>query len=1269
MDVQCPVCEQVILLRDRYCDQCGANQAHVRRVCRRCGYQGRARARFCAMCGESVQNFFAGDCVRCSAICDESDRFCRVCGSSRMFSNSNQQDESLTRISHELDAKGANPRESSASADLVSPQPDAAMFRGTENPSPLNLPTPRPSLPQTRGKSGLKFADLRQGSPKDARDNRSSPDTQEEQRKLATVLFADVSGFTAMSELLDPEQVRDIMDRCFEALTTEIENQGGTIDKYIGDCVMAYFGIPKAHEDDPQRAVRAGIRMLDALATFSDELERSTGLRLGMRVGINTGKVLAGRVGGHDHKDFTVYGDAVNVASRLEHAAPVGSVLISEDTYKAVRAWFVVKPQAPLSVKGKSEPLRTFCVLSEIAEPGSLGMRGIEGLRVDMVGRDAELSALLVWADEMRRNNRGRIVTILGPAGIGKSRLVEELSARLTDIRLIVKARCLPPGFGKPFHVVRELSAGLLGLASGQPSEENLTKAGVSHDGAAALARLWQGAVPVSADETELLARRTYRGLQELVLSSLSKQTAGLSTVLILEDVHWADPAMLDLVDFLGASANAALLILCISRQELLDVRPAFSEGKDHHRRLDLQPLSDVSTAALVRALLANVDVVPEAVVNQITSRAAGNPFFVEEWIRVLLDSGVIKPSGKRWTLSVAALSRLELPGSIQAVLQARLDSLPDQERDTIVTAAVIGRVFWQEAVDMLVGIQTEPLLSRLRGRGLLFGRDGTTVRGQHEFVFASAMLQAVAYDRVLLRTKRELHKHIAQWLKDHVDWSNADTTLLGTYAGHLAVAELYDDAWTAWCGAAERSRVQGDDGQAYAYLNNAIELTSKGKFIPPDYVDVLIRYGDVCDRLARYADGRTALQKALQQLTQSNRRLRGLRGLLVRQTGLGGGKGFCPNSVTQSIKLPYEVLRRPFRRLAQTRLGLGNIGVRTGDLVVAADMVTAAQRVAEADQLPECWELAARVAFYRGQYDLAESHCRRVLTASATPRQRIAALRTLSMVGLRLGKLDMAEDAIEQGQQLCREVGDELLACRMKLMRANLDNLYGNSTAAIDGYLDACQVAEKLSDFHTARMCHNNLGELYVEQSRWSDAQKPLEKSALLCTMLGVTNQVSDTLRLLGEVMLRLGDLGQAEELGLRALQSARQTGERNFEAEAARFLAQIYLQDSGSVALERADRQFVVAVSILQEIRSEVLLAKSWLRFAESLIESGKRFDDAARVQMGITVAQNAADAFAKLGMVADRDKAWELSRFSNATVSSNTFNTDFTETQSCE
>jgi class 3 adenylate cyclase len=516
-----------------------------------------------------------------------------------------------------------------------------------------------------------------------------------EGRKVVTVLFSDVTGSTGLGERLDPETMRRVMTRYFAEMKAALEAHGGTVEKFIGDAVMAVFGIPVLHEDDALRAVRAAVEMRDRLARLNSELGRDQGVAILTRTGINTGEVVAGDPA---TGQTLVTGDAVNVAARLEQSAAPGEILLGQATYRVLRDAVTAEPVAPMAVKGKKAPVAAYRLVD--VHPGAEAIR--RTLDSPMVGRDRQLALLRQTFDTAVADRACHLFTVLGSPGVGKSRLIHEFVAGVRGEARVLRGRCLPYGDGITYWPVAEMVREAAGIAEG-------------HNPEAAVGKI-AGLVPGGEGETvaERLAQAV--GLAEATAPAeelawaFRKLVEGLArerpVVAVFDDIQWAEPTLLDLIDHVADwSRDSPILAVAIARQELLDVRSGWAGGKHNATTLQLEPLPEEDCEVLVENLL-GMALLPVVAKARIAEAAEGNPLFVEQVLSMLIDDGLLARSNGHW-VPTADLTAIPIPPTIHALLGARLDRLGGEERQVIERASVVGKVFYQGAVSELA---PEPL-------------------------------------------------------------------------------------------------------------------------------------------------------------------------------------------------------------------------------------------------------------------------------------------------------------------------------------------------------------------------------------------------------------------------------------------------------------------------------------------------------------------------------------------------------------------------------
>ncbi len=579
-------------------------------------------------------------------------------------------------------------------------------------------------------------------------------DAASEVRKTVTILFSDVAGSTSLGERLDPESLRRLMGRYFDAMRDVLEHHGGTVEKFIGDAIMAVFGIPRLHEDDALRAVRAAAEMRERLVRLNQELRGDLGVEIAARTGIHTGEVVAGDPG---RGQTLVTGDAVNTAARLEQAAGAGEVLIGEPTYRLVRDAVVAEPIDPVDAKGKAERVRAYRLDEVIAGADAHARR----LDAPMVGRDAELRTIVDAFERSAADRACRLVTVLGEAGVGKSRLALEVLHRIGDRATILRGRCLPYGEGITYWPIAEAVRRAAAISDEhQPDEarhriaallEGVERSDRIVDGVAELIGLGEGAR--TAEEGFWAVRRFFEGLA---------RTQPL--VLVFDDIHWAEETFLDLLGYVVEwTSGVPVLMICLARKELLDRRPAWAASDV----VALASLGDAECESLLGSLLGTEEV-PRAVTEAIAGAAEGNPLFVEELLAMLIDDGLLVRDDGHWS-PTPGLAGLAVPPTVQALLAARLEHLDRSERRVLECAAVVGEVFEWSAVAELVPAE---LRSDLGGNLMSLVRKEvirpapSDLSDDDAFRFRHLLIRDAAYEGMAKEARSELHERFARWLE-----------------------------------------------------------------------------------------------------------------------------------------------------------------------------------------------------------------------------------------------------------------------------------------------------------------------------------------------------------------------------------------------------------------------------------------------------------------------------------------------------------------------
>jgi class 3 adenylate cyclase/tetratricopeptide (TPR) repeat protein len=677
-----------------------------------------------------------------------------------------------------------------------------------------------------------------------------------EERKVVSVLFCDMAGFTAASDTADPEDVRARIRPYHQRLREVIERFGGTVEKFVGDAVMAVFGAPIAHEDDAERAVRTGLRILEAIEELNAD---DPSLSLRVRVGVNTGEAVVALGARPEEGEGIVTGDVVNTASRLQGAAPLNAVVVSEQTYRMTERIFDYEVLEPVTVKGKSDPLPIHRPLRPRAR---FGLEVTRSHATRLVGRDLERTLLVSTFERGARHGSCQLVTVVGEPGIGKSRLCAELFEYIEERPGLVRwrqGRCLPYGEGIAFWALGEIVKADCGiLESDSPDEVR--------------AKLERALPEDTQDRPWLLARlRPLVGLpgepaaQEETFAAWRRYLEGLAAaspaVVVFEDLHWADPALLSFLEHLADwTEGVPLLVLCTARPELYEQHPTFGANARNGQRINLAPLSDEETAQLVGAQLERA-VLPAQTQQLLLERAGGNPLYAEEFVRLLTDRG--GPAGAD-----------EVPESVQALIAARLDTLSAERKSMLQDAAVIGKVFWSGALAAMgechLG-EVERALHELVRKELVRPSRTSSMEAEVEYGFWHVLVRDVCYGQIPRASRAERHQRAAAWIAQKAGERAED--LADVLAHHyLAALELAEAARAPsdpqlraqavrYLGLAGERALGLDADGAERNLSKALQLAGDDDV---QRAPLLERWARAAHQQGRFREARDALEQAL---------------------------------------------------------------------------------------------------------------------------------------------------------------------------------------------------------------------------------------------------------------------------------------------------------------------------------------------------------------------------------------------------------------------
>ena len=944
-----------------------------------------------------------------------------------------------------------------------------------------------------------------------------------EERRQVTVLFADLSGYTAVAERMDPESVKALVDRSLRRLGEEVERFGGQVDKYIGDNVMAIFGAPVAHEDDAERAVRAALGMQEAMGEINAKLERDfDDVSFELRVGVNTGEVLAGRVG----ESYTVIGDTVNVAARLQAAGQPGSVTVGDRTRRATAAAIAYDTLEPLDLKGKAEPVPAFVATSALAVPSPRLQIGRE---TPLVGRADEVALLESVYGRVEREGRPHLVTLVGAAGVGKSRLLRELEVRLRardPVPNLRQGRCLPYGSSIVFWALGEIVRAECGIVDADPSEvawrkltdrleellvetgERVTKeTGLRQ--AALLARLLGIEAPEALSPSESAdPQRTREAFFSVVRWMIEAIAAERPMVLAFEDIHWADDGMLDLIEHLAQWVRGPLLLLCLARDELLERRASWGGGRRSATSIFLDPLTPTETRDLIASLLPADAGRPE-LVPKVAERAGGNPFFAEEMVRRLVEEG--------------ASDATALPDTVQALLAARLDSLDRFERRLVQQAAVVGRTFWADALAPVADAEGRDLdraLTALRDKDIVVPGEGTALSGEPELAFKHVLIRDVAYAMLPKAVRARKHYEVGGFIEQRA--GDRTDEVVALLAEHYARAAALGDE--ARFEAAELQPIQakaarfleaaGDAAAAFYSNSEAFSHYQSARDLAADAGDrarIGEKQGDVALRLGRVNAAIAVWEECLEhhRMDEDLERVAGLH----RKIGAG---------------LAHKGERKAAIEHHQKGINLLKDGPPNLELV-------------------RLYEEAAWLYMQTGDNMLAIYASEKALRLAERLGETGAASRAHGIFGRvfgRIGDTEKARENLERSVELARGSDDGETILALLALGHHLEISEADYSGADAAYREGLDLAVEVGDVPTQVELHAGLAQLAVYRADWEGVRRSSDASAQLSEREGLVGKLCLPSALRGLLHWRDGEWDEAERLYRRAHELAVQVG-----------------------------------------------------------------------------------------------------------------------------
>ena len=916
-------------------------------------------------------------------------------------------------------------------------------------------------------------------------------------RKTVTVVFSDLVGSTSLGESMDSESLRELLQRYFEAMQAVLERHGGAVEKFIGDAIMAVFGLPKLREDDALRAVTAALEMQAALASLNAELERGWGVTLANRTGVNTGEVVAGDVTAGQR---LVTGDTVNVAARLEQAASAGEVLLGDLTYRLVREAVEVEAVAPLDLKGKAEPVPAYRLVGLLDVDSS-----VERPRSPLVGREREVGVLLgVFSDAVAAGGC-RLATVFGSPGMGKSRLVEELVAQVSRAAGVVRGRCLSHGRGITFWPVVEIVRKAAGILEEDPPEVARGKiAELAQD--EAVARRVAAAVGLSSEEFPV--EETFWGVRKL----LETMAAARPLVVVFEDIHWAESTMLDLIEHVLASSERSIVLVCLARHELLDIRPAW-EKLAGSSVISLGPLSAIDSARVAENLLGSAKLDAE-VHARIVEAAEGNPLFVEQMLSMMVDEGALRQENDRW-VPVGRADDIAVPPTIQALLAARLDLLGPEERSVIEAASVAGLVFPEDALHELVSdevaAQLEKIIHSLCRKHLVQTGVESIGRGAH-YRFAHVLVREAAYQGMLKRTRATLHERFVRWadrvnedrdravefeeiLGYHLEQAFSNLKELGPLDDHGQ--ELGRRAAARLSSAGRRAFARGDMPAAANLLRRAAMVLPERD---PTRLELIPDLGEALLEVGEFPWAELFLEEAIDSRRDEDGLVAALSELLLlRLKAIAGSAERWSERLVEEASQMLErsggaeddaMLATLWRLLAWAHGTSGRYGLATG---AAERAMEHARNANDARQIRLAASLYALAALH-GPTPVPEAieRCEAIASEAQGDRRTQGLVTSIlgALLGMR-GDFDRARRLSAEARDLLAELGPTVAGASTSLEASRVESLAGDLPAAERALRRDYEALMQLGERYLLSTVAGELARVLYAQGRLDEAEE----------------------------------------------------------------------------------------------------------------------------------------------------------------------------------
>jgi class 3 adenylate cyclase/tetratricopeptide (TPR) repeat protein len=1006
----------------------------------------------------------------------------------------------------------------------------------------------------------------------------------EGERKIVTVLFADVAGFTSISEKLDPEEVHQIMDGCFKILMDHIHKYEGTINQFTGDGVMSLFGAPVAHEDHAQRACHAALAIQRAIQDYGDRIHKEYGAEFTMRIGLNSGPVVVGSIGDDLRMDYTAVGDTTNLAARMESFAKPGAVLVSESTHKIARDYFEFESLGRIEVKGKEEPQESYELIKTSEVETRIDASVAKGL-TKFVGRKNSIATLMETFDKVQSGS-GQVVGVVGEAGVGKSRILMELRSQLPQGEFTyLEGRCLQYGGSIIYMPILDILRSFFEIKEG---DREIIIRDKMKEKALTLDEKLEGTLPSFQElfslkvedeeyhklEPQQKREKTFEAIRDLFIRGSQDRLL----VLAIEDLQWVDKSSEEFLDYLiGWLANVRILLILVYRPEYTHQWGS----KSYYTKIGLDQLGPASCAELVQAMLEDGDVVPE-LRELILNRAAGNPLFMEEFTHTLLENGSIERKDKQYILSRQS-SEIQVPDTIQGIISARMDRLEDNLKRIMQIASVIGKEFAFHILQTITGMRDELKFHLLNLQGLEFIYE-KSLFPELEYIFKHALTQEVAYNSLLLKRRKEIHEKIGNAMEELYPERLEEFYEMLAY--HYSKSENLEKAYQYLKSAGEKASRNYSHMEALIFFKQAIDVLNRFHNTQDKKRKKLEVFRLMLNPMVRLSypdDSFTILQEgeSLAKEAGDKKSLALFYRILSFYHSMKGnsllGIKYAEDSFREAEKI------QDIETMATTALILYTPYTWTGEFIKVTETAPSVLNLLE--------KLGKESESFDNQFNVYSYLC---------------VIYGYSMA--QLGNFEEGKIFCETGLRYSTEISDLVALGFSELYYGFFYVAKGSGRLEIEHFQNSIKYFEEAEWPFLLSMTWSGLGLGYYLLGDFERARKHIEKGLHIQRDLGAEAQLAVHYWFLGMVHFDSDDLQKAQDFAEKAVKISQKNNERNIEGESRISLGRIL----GKVELskrDKAEESILQGIKILEELKLRPGIAGGYLYLGELYTDTSQR------------------------------------------------------------